>query len=320
MRKIYIVLFFLFLNGVAISQTVSVPILKKRVTDLTNTLSKEQLNFLEQILTDFENDNGSQVAVLMLPSTGNESIEEFSIRVAEEWEIGREEYDDGVILLIAKNDRELRIEVGYGLESVITDANASIIINDYIVPSFKEGNFYSGIYNGINQIIFLIEGGTYEYSSSDLDYLYDDEAEEEYSPAFLTNHPTLLVLTIIIGICLPIVFVFVSKVKLWIIILLLLICIGLNLLAGIGMGDIMFSLGFLINTVVFGIMAILMKIWGVKGGGGSSTYRGSNYSSSNYSSSSSYSSFGSSSSGYSSGSSYSGGGGGFGGGGASGSW
>lgn len=137
---------------------VAVPALTSRVTDLTGTLSTEQAASLEQKLAAFETRKGSQIAVLLVPSTQPEEIEQFSIRVAEAWKIGRKGTDDGVILLVAKNDRRLRIEVGYGLEGAIPDATAKRIISETITPRFKAGDFYGGISAGVDQLIRLIDG------------------------------------------------------------------------------------------------------------------------------------------------------------------
>ncbi|MBS0335942.1 MAG: YgcG family protein [Proteobacteria bacterium] len=137
---------------------VPVPALKARVTDLTGTLSAEQAAALEQRLAAFEAKKGSQIAVLMLPSTKPEEIEQYSIRVAEAWKIGRKGTDDGVILVVAKDDRRLRIEVGYGLEGAIPDATAKRVISETITPRFKAGDFYGGISAGVDQLIQLVDG------------------------------------------------------------------------------------------------------------------------------------------------------------------
>jgi len=135
-----------------------VPDLKQRVTDLTNTLTAPQKAQIEQFLTDLEKTKGSQVAVLIVPTTQPEAIEDYSLRVVEKWKLGRKNIDDGVLLLIAKNDRKMRIEVGYGLEGVITDIMAGRIIREYITPEFRRGNFYGGILSGLEQIANLIKG------------------------------------------------------------------------------------------------------------------------------------------------------------------
>src|SRR5499427_1926265 len=137
---------------------VAIPPLAARVTDLTGTFSGSQIQTLESRLRDFERAKGSQIAVLLLPTTQPETIEQFSIRVAEAWKIGRARVDDGVILVVAKNDRKLRIEVGRGLEGAITDGLAKRIISEVITPRFKAGDFYGGIAAGCDALIKLIEG------------------------------------------------------------------------------------------------------------------------------------------------------------------
>jgi len=137
---------------------VAVPALKSRVTDLTGTLTAEQQGTLEQRLAAFEAKKGSQIAVLMLPSTRPEEIEQFSIRVAEAWKIGRKGTDDGLILIVAKEDHRLRIEVGYGLEGAIPDAIAKRVISETITPRFKANDYYGGISAGVDQLIKLVEG------------------------------------------------------------------------------------------------------------------------------------------------------------------
>jgi uncharacterized protein len=140
-----------------------IPKLTARVTDLTGTLTAEQQTALEQKLAAFEAAKGSQLAVLVVPSTHPEEIEQYSIRVVEQWKLGRaqvggEKVDDGALLIIAKNDHKVRIEVGYGLEGVLTDAMCSRIITETITPAFRQGNFYGGIDAGLGQMMKLIEG------------------------------------------------------------------------------------------------------------------------------------------------------------------
>lgn len=137
---------------------VPVPPLQARVTDLTGTLSADQRAKLEDELKAFEAKKGSQIAVLLVPTTQPETIEQYSIRVAEQWKLGRKGVDDGALLLVAKNDHTLRIEVGYGLEGVIPDAVAKRVVSDIIAPRFKEGDFYGGIEAGVNQLMRLVEG------------------------------------------------------------------------------------------------------------------------------------------------------------------
>jgi uncharacterized protein len=135
---------------------VAVPVLTARVTDLTRTLRPEEIQALEARLSTFERQKGAQIAVLIVPSTAPEDIEGYSIRVVESWQLGRKGVDDGVLVLIAKDDRRVRIEVGYGLEGVVPDALASRIINEAITPRFKAGDFYGGISAGIERLMGLI--------------------------------------------------------------------------------------------------------------------------------------------------------------------
>lgn len=137
---------------------VGVPKLSSRVTDLTNTLSIEQTSALENKLAEFERKKGSQIAVLMLPTTQPEDIAEYGIKVADLWQVGRNSVDDGIILIIAKDDRKLRLEVGYGLEGVVPDAVAKRIIAETIAPFFKKDDYAGGIDAGVTQIMQLIEG------------------------------------------------------------------------------------------------------------------------------------------------------------------
>src|SRR5437879_1402442 len=132
---------------------VAVPPLKAHVTDLTGTLSASQLRDLDSRLSDFERGKGSQIAVLMLPSTQPETIEEYSIRVADAWKIGRARVDDGVILVVAKDDRNLRVEVGRGLAGATPDAVAKRVVSDVIAPHFRSGDFYGGVAPGTAELM-----------------------------------------------------------------------------------------------------------------------------------------------------------------------
>jgi uncharacterized protein len=142
----------------SVNAEVAVPPLKAHVADLTGTLSGTQQQDLERRLREFESRKGSQIAVLMLPSTQPETIEEYSIRVADAWKIGRARVEDGVILIVAKNDRKLRVEVGRGLEGAIPDAIAKRVVSDVITPYFRSGDFYGGIAAGTDALMKLIEG------------------------------------------------------------------------------------------------------------------------------------------------------------------
>lgn len=137
---------------------VAIPPLAARVTDLTGTLTAQQKGELESRLAAFEAKRGSQIAVLMLLTTKPEEIEQFSIRLAEAWKVGRKGVDDGVIVIVAKDDRRVRIEVGYGLEGAIPDAVAKRVIEERITPRFREGDFYGGVRDGVDQLVRLAEG------------------------------------------------------------------------------------------------------------------------------------------------------------------
>jgi uncharacterized protein len=143
--------------GVAAADVV-VPPLSGRVVDQTGTLSPSDIASLTQRLKDLESRKGSQVAVLIVPTTQPESIEQFSIRVAEAWKIGRKRIDDGALVVIAKNDHRMRIEVGYGLEGSLTDVTAHRIIDEVITPRFRAGDFAGGISDGVGRIIAVIDG------------------------------------------------------------------------------------------------------------------------------------------------------------------
>lgn len=148
----------LFAWGNVLAADLAVPPLKARVTDLTTTLTAEQRAALENKLAAFEQKKGSQIAVLLVPGTQPETIEQYGMRVAEQWKLGRKSVDDGVLLLVAKNDRGLRIEVGRGLEGVLPDAVVKRIIAEEIAPLFRQGNFDGGINAGVDRIIKIIEG------------------------------------------------------------------------------------------------------------------------------------------------------------------
>ncbi|TSA18366.1 MAG: hypothetical protein D4R74_01320, partial [Betaproteobacteria bacterium] len=147
-----------FASAAGAADAVAVPVLKARITDITGTLSSVQLASLETELRDFEQQKGSQIAVLILPSTQPESIEQYSIRVAEQWKVGRAKTGDGLILIVAKEDQRLRIEVGYGLEGAIPDVVAKRVIREVMAPHFLANDFYGGIRDGIQTLMKLIDG------------------------------------------------------------------------------------------------------------------------------------------------------------------
>lgn len=141
------------LLATAAGELVPIPPLQARLTDLTASLPAPQVAELESRLAAFEAKTGSQIVVLMLPTTEPEAIEQFGIRLLDAWKVGRKGIDDGAILIVAKEDRRLRIEVGYGLEGVLNDATAKRIIDEIITPKFKAGDFPGGIAAGVDAIL-----------------------------------------------------------------------------------------------------------------------------------------------------------------------
>lgn len=129
-----------------------------RVTDLTGTLPAAAQQALRDKLEAFEKRKGSQVAVLLVPTTQPEVIEQFALRVAEQWKVGRKGVDDGALFVVAKDDRALRIEVGYGLEGALNDATAKRIIDEIVVPRFRAGDFAGGVEAGVDRIMAVIDG------------------------------------------------------------------------------------------------------------------------------------------------------------------
>jgi uncharacterized protein len=137
---------------------IAVPKLASRVTDLTGTLTANEQQALEQKLAAFEQARGSQVAVLLVPSIGTEAIEEFAGRVTDEWKLGRKGVDDGVLFVVAKQERKMRIQTGRGVQGTLTDALSRRIIADIVAPRFRTGDFAGGINAGADAIMKAIEG------------------------------------------------------------------------------------------------------------------------------------------------------------------
>ena len=135
-----------------------VPPLKGRVNDYAGLLPRDRAGALEQRLSEFENSTGHQIVVLTVPSLEGEDIEGFGIKVGEKWKIGKKGFDNGAILIIAQKERRLRIEVGYGLEGVLPDAIANRIIQEQIIPRFRNGDFPGGIEAGIDAIMKVTQG------------------------------------------------------------------------------------------------------------------------------------------------------------------
>lgn len=159
LRHLYALFFLFCAAGTATAaQPLALPPLTAPVVDHTQTLSPAALAALNERLTQLSTDKGSQIAILILPSTQPESIEQFSIRLAEHWKIGRSKIDDGVLIVVAKDDRTMRIEVGYGLEGAIPDAIAKRIIEEQMAPRFRDGDFAGGLTAAVDTLEKLIDG------------------------------------------------------------------------------------------------------------------------------------------------------------------
>ncbi len=151
-------LLFACLIGIAAAREVPVPELTGRVVDKTGLLTPPQRQGLEARLNSLEASKGAQVAVLLVPTTGDETVEQFALKVAERWKLGREAVDDGILFLVALEDRAIRIEVGYGLEGAVSDAISKRIIAEIVTPHFREGNYFAGIDAGVESLVRVIEG------------------------------------------------------------------------------------------------------------------------------------------------------------------
>lgn len=157
MRRLLLA-FLLLLTAVTAVAEVAVPPLTGRVVDLAGVLQPAEQAALASRLAAFEQAKGSQIAVLIVPTTQPESIEQFGIRVVDQWKLGRQGVDDGLLILLAMEDRSMRIEVGYGLEGVIPDAIAKRVIAEIMTPYFRQGDFYGGLNAAVEQLIALVDG------------------------------------------------------------------------------------------------------------------------------------------------------------------
>ena len=156
--QIALVFFLTFTVAAPLLSQPAVPVLQQRVTDFTNSLSYSEWRTLESRIKQFEDSTSNQIAILMIPSLDGGSLEEFSMSVFERNKIGQKGKDNGVLLLVAKDDHKVRIDVGYGLEGVLTDAATSQIIEKEIKPSFRRNDFYGGLMAGVNAIIGTTAG------------------------------------------------------------------------------------------------------------------------------------------------------------------
>ena len=135
-----------------------VPYLTGRINDYANLIDPDTEGHLDAKLKRLENEKGSQIVVLTIDTLDGGSLEDYSMRVAETWKIGRGEFDDGAVLLIVKNDRKMRIEVGYGLEATLTDAKSKRILDDIITPRFRAGDFDGGVSQGVAALDRVVRG------------------------------------------------------------------------------------------------------------------------------------------------------------------
>lgn len=280
------VLAFVLLSGIPFvsnSQTAIPPV--ARVVDQTGTLSAGQKAALERTLEAFETRKGSQIAVVMVRTTGGEPIEQYALRVAEQWKPGRKRVDDGALLVIAKDDRALRIEVGYGLEGALNDATAKRIVSDIITPRFREGDFSGGIGAGVERMIRVIDGEPLPAPARGAPAVDGD---------LFQYLPVVLVAALVIG-------------------GLLRAVLGRALGAAVTGGAVGFLAWILAGTLFVGILAGLVAFFFtlVGGFGGRGGFPGGHYGGGRW---------GGGSGGSWGGGGFSGGGGGFGGGGASGRW
>lgn len=282
------------------------PVLTGPVVDKTSTLKPEQVKVLSAKSLALQKEKGAQVVICMVNTTSPLAIEDYGIKLAEKWKIGRAKADDGVIIIVALKDRKMRIEVGYGLEPVITDLKAGRIIDLVMAPEFRQGNFYGGLNSAMDAVIELVKGGEPAAFRA-----YDKLADRHRESGFDLKYK------IAVGLFIAAFFIFIilmikTNLPVSLAVTYVLHFIGMYLLEAGTLGEIsLFTLFIMIFYVIVGVAAK----YGDSSGGSSSGSGGySSYSSS--SSSSSSSSYSSSSSS----SSYSGGGGSFGGGGASGGW
>ncbi|EQA62271.1 TPM domain-containing protein [Leptospira alexanderi] len=135
-----------------------VPPLRTQITDTTSTLTNAQKSSLTDTLIAFEKRKGSQIAVLIVGSTGSRTIKEYAVKVFETWKLGRKGIDDGILIVVAIQDHKTRIEVGYGLEGAIPDAIAKRIIEEFMIPRFRDGDYFQGVSDGIDKLITKIDG------------------------------------------------------------------------------------------------------------------------------------------------------------------
>lgn len=302
MKKIILILAMLSICTALYPSDAGFPTLTGPVVDSVNLLTAEQNKLLSEKLINFQKSKGSQIAVCIVPTTAPLTIEDYGIKLAGIWKIGRAKIDDGIIIIIAKNDRRMRIEVGYGLEQTVTDLRAGRIIDNIMAPEFRKGDFYRGIDASVDSLITFINGGDIPALSSESAVTSDTVSDPEGVPFEIGTG------FVIASIVIFLIFLALGKIVLSLIFTYIPFCAGLYLM-GMGLMSEVALIGA-ISMIPFIIIALASKFAPSGASSSSSSY---SYSGSSYSSSDSYSSSSSSDS-------YSGGGGDFGGGGSSGSW
>ena len=180
--KIFIIAI-LILFAFCLQAAVKIPDLKMMVNDNAGILTSNQESDLEQLLRNTMSATSAEIALLTVTDLSGLTIEDYSIRVAEKWKLGKKDRDNGILLLVSINDRKVRLEVGYGLEDIITDAKSSYIINTIIVPQFRQGNYYEGIREGLAAATGLVTS-TYEISSEELAKYQQNQARKKKSGGF----------------------------------------------------------------------------------------------------------------------------------------
>lgn len=325
MKKILFFTVLILLLFFSLAGALEPPNLEGRITDKAGLLSSQEIQSLENIIKNYEKGTSNQIAICIIKSLEGDPLEDFSIRLAEKWKIGQKGKDNGVIILIVKDDKKIRIEVGYGLEGILPDGLCGDIIRNEIAPNFKAGKYFEGLKSGLLAVIKATKG-EYKYEEPQ-DKKYDSskgrsstEKEDEVFIGGLFNGiffiPLLLCLKKIKKI---------NKQKrkdktkkstfLWWVLSIIFAIPFLSVLNTIGIVNLSdwisnFIAGLFVGILVPGFFYLVLT----------SSYTGGGSSSSSSWSSRSSSSGRSSWSSWSSGSSFSGGGGSFGGGGASGGW
>jgi uncharacterized protein len=279
-------LIFFWLAAASAWAEVPIPPLRSPVTDLTGTLTVEQTRALEQTILAFEQRKGSQIAILVLPTTRPEAIEQFSIRLAENWRVGRKGIDDGAIIVLALEDREVRIEVGYGIEGALPDMVAARIIREDMIPHLRRGDVYLALTAAVDRITRVIDGEPLPEPTR--------QPERDRSAGWGSLFPILLMFVFVGGAVLRGIFGN---------------FFGASATGGLAALFVFFVTGALAAAVIAGVLAFIFSLLGGAGGGLMRGGWGGGFGG-----------WGGGFGGGFGGGGWSGGGGGFGGGGASGRW